>query len=58
MDNIKPLVHATVEELYRLENGFTAISDFKLRGTIAAVDGIVFQMIIPTNEVEYYSSAS
>jgi len=33
-----------------LENGFAALSKFKLLGTIAAGDGIVFQMVMPTNE--------
>jgi hypothetical protein len=50
LDNIKSPIHATAEELAALEHGFAALSDFQLRGTIAAGDGIVFKMIMPTNE--------
>jgi hypothetical protein len=50
LDNIKSPIHATVEELDTLEHGFAALSDLQLRGTIAAGDGIVFKMIMPTNE--------
>ncbi len=50
LDNIKSTIHATAKELAALEHGFVALSDFQLRGTIAAGDGIVFKMIMPTNE--------
>jgi hypothetical protein len=50
LDNIKSPIHATAKELAELEHGFAALSDFQLRGTIAAGDGIVFEMIMPTNE--------
>jgi hypothetical protein len=48
LDNIKSPTHCTAEELSRLENGF---AQFKLHGTtVAAGDGVVFQMMMPTNE--------
>jgi len=50
LDNIKSPIHVTAEELNRLEFGFAEMTDFKLRGTIAAGDGIVFRMQMPTNE--------
>jgi hypothetical protein len=50
LDNIKSPIHITAEELSRLELGFAELTDFKLRGTIAAGDGIVFRMQMPTNE--------
>jgi hypothetical protein len=31
-------------------NGFVSLSKYQLHGTIAAGDGIVFRMIMPTNE--------
>jgi hypothetical protein len=37
-------------ELSALENGFASLSKFLLHGTFAAGDGIVFKMIMPTNE--------
>jgi hypothetical protein len=50
LDNIKSPTHCTAKELDRLENGFAALSQFKLHGTVAAGDGIVFRMVMPTNE--------
>jgi hypothetical protein len=50
LDNIKSPIHCTAEELVTLENGFASLSQFKLRGTVAAGDGIVFRMVMPTNE--------
>jgi len=50
LDNIKSPIHATAKELSQLELGFAELSDFKLRGTVAAGDGIVFRMQMPTNE--------
>jgi hypothetical protein len=50
LDNIKSPIYATPEQLEALEEGFAKMSNFKLRGTIAAGDGIVFRMIMPTNE--------
>ncbi len=47
---IKSPIYATPEQLEALEEGFAKMSNFQLRGTIAAGDGIVFQMIMPTNE--------
>ena len=41
-------------KLKQLESGFASISKNKIRGTVAAGDGIVFRMIMPTNEeVDY-----
>jgi hypothetical protein len=39
-----------VEELSQLENGFASLTQFKPCGTIAAGDGVVFRMLMPTNE--------
>ncbi len=39
--------------LSRLENGFASLSQFKLCDTVAAGDGIVFRMLMPTNEQVY-----
>ena len=50
LDNIKSPIHATAQQLESLEHGFAKLSHFKLRGTIAAGDGIVFKMKMPTNE--------
>jgi hypothetical protein len=50
LDNIKSPIHASDDELTELEEGFASLSEFKLRGTIAAGDGIVFRMVMPTNE--------
>ncbi len=50
LDNIKSPIHATMQQLESLEHGFATLSDFKLHGTIAAGDGIVFKMMMPTNE--------
>jgi hypothetical protein len=44
LDNIKSPIHVTAEELSRFELGFAELNDFKLRGTIAAGDGIVFRI--------------
>ena len=51
IDNIKSPVFQTAEELEKLEHGFAELSDFKLHGTVAAGDGVVFQMQMPTAEV-------
>jgi hypothetical protein len=50
LNNIRSPIHATAAELQELEHGFAQLSDFKLRGTVAAGDGIVFRMQMPTNE--------
>jgi hypothetical protein len=50
LDNIKSPVHATTQQLESLEHGFATLSDFKLCGTVAASDSIVFKMKMPTNE--------
>jgi hypothetical protein len=50
LDNIKSPIHVTAKELSQLELGFAELSDLKLGGTIAAGDGIDFQMQMPTNE--------
>ncbi len=50
IDNIKSPIHATSEELEEMEQGFAKLSQYHLSGTIAAGDGIVFKMIMPTNE--------
>ena len=50
LNNIKSPIHVTAEELNRLELGFAEMTDFKHDGTIAAGDGIVFRMQMPTNE--------
>jgi hypothetical protein len=40
--------------LQELEYGFAQLSDFKLQGTVAAGDGIMFHMQMPTNgEVDW-----
>jgi hypothetical protein len=33
-----------------LENGFASLSQFKLCGTVAAGDGVVFWMMMPTKK--------
>jgi hypothetical protein len=50
LDNIKSPIYKTDDELEELENGFASLSNFKLRGTVAAGDGVVFRMAMPTNE--------
>jgi len=50
LDNIKSPTHARAIELEVLELGFASLSNYKLRGTIAAGDVIVFWMQMPTNE--------
>jgi hypothetical protein len=50
LDNIKSPVHASDDKLMELEEGFASLSKFKLRGTVAAGDGLVFHMVMPTNE--------
>jgi hypothetical protein len=50
IDNIKSPIYATSEELEEMEEGFAKLSQYNLSGTIAAGDGIVFKMIMPTNE--------
>jgi hypothetical protein len=35
---------------HSMQNGFASLSNYQLHGTIAAGDGIVFRMIMPTNE--------
>jgi hypothetical protein len=48
--NIKSPIYNADDELEELEHGFASLSNFKLRGTVAAGDGVVFQMAMPTNE--------
>jgi phage terminase large subunit len=50
LDNIKSPINRIAEEFSCLELGFAEHSNMKLRGTIVAGDGIVFQMQMPTNE--------
>lgn len=50
IDNIESPIFRTAEELEKLERGFAELSDFKLRGTVAAGDGVVFRMQMPTAE--------
>jgi hypothetical protein len=50
LDNIKSPIHATAAELEALELDFAKLSKYQPRGTIAAGDGIVFRMQMPTNE--------
>jgi hypothetical protein len=50
INNIKSPIHATSEELEEMEKGFAKLSQYNLSGTIAAGDGLVFKMIMPTNE--------
>ena len=50
LDNIKSPTRATEEEREKLEHGFAELSNFKLRGTVAAGDGVVFRMQMPTVE--------
>jgi hypothetical protein len=50
IDNIKSPIHASSEALEEMEQGFAKLSQYNLSGTIAAGDGIVFRMIMPTNE--------
>jgi hypothetical protein len=50
LDNIKSPIHATPEELSAMENDIASLSKYQLHGTIAAGDGKVFRMIMPTNE--------
>jgi hypothetical protein len=50
IDNIKSPIHATSEELEEMEQGFAKLSQYNLSGTFAAGNGIVFKMIMPTNE--------
>ncbi len=38
------------EKLSELEQGFASIGGFNIRGTVAAGDGIIFKMQMPTNE--------
>jgi len=42
-DNIESPIHATAEKLAMMEYGFASLSEFKLCGTKAASDGIVFR---------------
>jgi len=61
LDNIKSPIHCTSHELEILESGFAKFSNNILRGTVAAGDGIVFRMIMPTYEevdgdvISYYT---
>jgi len=50
LDNIKSPIYATAAELESFELDFAKLSKYQLRGTIAAGDGIVFRMQMPTNE--------
>ncbi len=42
LDNIKSPIHASDNKLMDLEEGFMSLSMYKLHGTVAAGDGIVF----------------
>jgi len=50
LNNIKSPIQASAEELEVLEDGFARLSGYRLRGTVAAGDGVVFRMVMPTNE--------
>jgi hypothetical protein len=50
LNNIISPIHRSDEDLQQMEMGFAAHSFNKLKGTVAAGDGIVIQMIRPTNE--------
>jgi hypothetical protein len=50
LDNIKSPIHASDDKLMELEEGFVSLSDYKLCGMVAVGDGIVFHMVMPTNE--------
>lgn len=50
MANIEPPFHGTVEDLHILEDGFAALSSYKLCCTFATRDGIVSRKIMPKNE--------
>jgi hypothetical protein len=49
LDNIKFPID-DVDQLNELEQGFALISKGNIRGTVAADDGVVFAMRMPTNE--------
>jgi len=50
LDNIMSPTMQTGEELVKLEHGFAELCNFKLHGTVAAGDGVVFWMQMPTAE--------
>jgi len=50
IDNIVSPTQSSQEKLRELERGFAGLSGYRLRGTVAAGDGIVFRMLMPTNE--------
>lgn len=50
LGNIMSPIHASVAEFQELEHVFAKLLDFKLQGNVAASDGIVFRMQMPTNE--------
>jgi len=50
LDNIKSPTMQTEFELEELEHGFTELCKFQLHGTVAAVEGVVFKMQMPTAE--------
>jgi hypothetical protein len=50
LDNIKSPTMQTAEVLEKLERGFAELCNFQLRGTVAAGDGVVFWMQMPTAE--------
>jgi hypothetical protein len=50
LDNIKSPTNSSAEEFEALENGFAKLSDYQVRGTVAAGDGVVFKMVMPSNE--------
>ena len=50
LDNIKSPTMRTEEELEKLEYDFAELCSFNLRGTVAAGDGVVFRMQMPSSE--------
>ena len=49
LNNIISPIHLSQEDLIETEKGFAALSKNKLRGTVAAGDGIILRIIRPTN---------
>ena len=50
LNNIISPIHMSTSELEKVEEGFARLSGYRLRGTIAAGDGIVFRMEAPKNK--------
>jgi hypothetical protein len=50
INNIISPIYRSIEDLWKIEGGFAKMSFFKLRGTIAAGDGIILRMQRPSNE--------